>query len=142
MVRHCGTTPQPLNLTANICKDTCTGESHLCISIQAQLSVHPILPPSLERWCRGRLLRSTCDFTAAQEDFEKLLELKPSHKGAAKELSLLQQGRQALEQAFASKCVPRICVSACVAQPQSCFIPDRPCPAIPMASQTKVVQHT
>ncbi|KAL3157708.1 hypothetical protein ABBQ32_012141 [Trebouxia sp. C0010 RCD-2024] len=52
---------------------------------------------------RGRLLRSTCDFSAAQDDFEKLLELKPSHKGAAKELSLLQQARQALEQALASK---------------------------------------
>ena len=54
-------------------------------------------------YCRGRLLRSTCDFAAAESDFEKLLELRPNHKGAVKELSLLQQGRQALEQALASQ---------------------------------------
>ena len=53
--------------------------------------------------CRGRLLRSTCDFAAAEEDFERILELKPSHKGAAKELGLLQKGRRALEEAVANK---------------------------------------
>ncbi len=53
--------------------------------------------------CRGRLLRSTCDFAAAENDFDRILELKATHKGAAKELGLLQQGRQALEQAVANK---------------------------------------
>ncbi|DBA82696.1 TPA: hypothetical protein ACH3X1_006934 [Trebouxia sp. C0004] len=52
---------------------------------------------------RGRLLRSTCDFAAAENDFERILELKATHKGAAKEMGLLQQGRQALEQAVANK---------------------------------------
>ena len=66
------------------------------------------LAPAMTAWrcnCRGRLLRSICDFAAAEEDFERILELKPTHKGAAKELGLLQQGREALEQAVASKYV-------------------------------------
>ena len=110
MARLCATTPQPLILTASICKATCTCKSllltgkpsmcHAKLSISAigALPVLPFLPLKPGASCRGRLLRSTCDFSAAQDDFEKLLELKPSHKGAAKVLSMLQH-------ALASRCV-------------------------------------
>ena len=69
-------------------------------------SVHQDLPRRLtrsHRLCRGRLLRSTCAFDAALRDFDRLLELKPGHKGAVKELDKLRRASAALDSAVSHK---------------------------------------
>ena len=69
-------------------------------------SPHQALPRRLTRCsrpCRGRLLRSTCAFDAALRDFDRLLELRPGHKGAVRELDRLRRTSAALDSAVSHK---------------------------------------
>lgn len=48
---------------------------------------------------RGRLLRQMCSFDGAIKDFKKLLELKPEHKSAEKEMKSTEEARKGLAKA-------------------------------------------
>ncbi|KAH6555245.1 hypothetical protein KP509_1Z270900 [Ceratopteris richardii] len=51
---------------------------------------------------RGSLFRQTCRYDHGEKDYQRVLELKPGHATAEKELSQLQQAKSSLELAVSS----------------------------------------
>ena len=63
--------------------------------------------------------KGLCSFTAAEADLRALLDVRPSHKGAAKELLVVAQGQRDL-----TKCSAAAAASRCTTDSNTPRIPD------------------
>ena len=64
---------------------------------------------------RARLHKGLCSFAAAEADLRALLDVRPSHTGAAKELQEVAQGRQGLERSTSAAASRYACTCALAA---------------------------